>query len=110
MREARQDGYGILREEAGIAQDKEKVNLALGAELEVFRVEEGSALEGKTLAESHLRRETGASILAIQEDGGFVVNPPVTARFELNKSVVLFGSPEQIARAAELIRAEEMVL
>ncbi len=109
VREARQDGYGVLREVTSRSEGKEKVSRVPGAELEVFRVEEGSALEGKTLAESHLRRETGASILAVQEDGRFVVNPPVTARLCSNQSVVVFGSPEQIARAAELFRAEERV-
>ncbi len=106
LREARQDGYGFLRDE-GSPREMEKINVALGAELEVFRVEEDSELEGKTLAESDLRRKTGASILAIQENGEFVVNPPVAARFEINQSVVLFGSPEQIVRAAQLFRAVE---
>jgi CPA2 family monovalent cation:H+ antiporter-2 len=110
VREARQDGYGILREETAGSVGKSKVSRVPGAELEVFRVEDGSALDGKTIAESELRRETGASILAVQEDGRFVVNPPVTARLEADQSVVVFGSPEQIARAAERFRAEEKVL
>ena len=76
----------------------------------MFRVEKGSRLAGTTLAESDLRRQTGASLLAIQGDDGYIVNPPPTEQFEVGKAAILFGSPEQITRAAELFRTRETVV
>ena len=65
----------------------EKINLALGAEFEVFRVEEGSALEGTTLAESHIRRDTGASILDEQLEY-LVITEPLPAGTTVIKNSV----------------------
>ena len=106
VREARVDGYGFLRDETPPTPSG-KLALMHGAEIEIFRVGRKSALEGRTLSESDFRRETGASLLALQAGNEFVLNPCGTSRLEAGQAVIVFGSPEQIACAAELLRPLE---
>ncbi len=107
IREARQNGYGVLRAEPSVKSLPYGVKgLVAGADLEVFRVEPGSALAGKTLGEVPLRRETGATILAIGQGNDFLLNPPASVRLEPESNAIVFGTPEQISKAAELFRAK----
>ena len=108
VREVRCDGYGALREPSDERSPKTRVGAIPNAELEVLRVEAGSPLVGKTLGESELRSQSGASVLAIQadEEAEFQLNPPVTTRLATDARAILFGSPEQVSRAAELFRGD----
>lgn len=109
-REARVDGYGVLRNQDELATAQAgRLGPLQGAEIEIFRVGKGSALEDKTLAESDLRRQTGVSLLALRGGDDFELNPAADARLEAGHAVILFGSPEQIARAGELLRPPETV-
>jgi CPA2 family monovalent cation:H+ antiporter-2 len=106
VREARVNGYGALRAEGSIAAEREAaVGFIAGAELEVLRVEPGSALAGKSLEETNLRRQTGATILALRVGEDLQSNPPTSAILSPGKVAIVFGTPEQVARAAELFRA-----
>ena len=112
VRETRRDGYGMLREDADdrLPGEAEEMDLLHGVELEVFRVEQGAEIQGKTLAESDLRRETGAIVLAIRENDGFIVNPSARTKLDAGKTAVLFGTPEQIVNAGKLFRVRDTVL
>lgn len=102
----------MLREDADdrLPGEAEEMDLLHGVELEVFRVEQGAEIQGKTLAESDLRRETGAIVLAIRENDGFIVNPSARTKLDAGKTAVLFGTPEQIVNAGKLFRVRDTVL
>ncbi len=108
VREARVDGYGALLAPAdGERSSKEKadaLSVIAGADLEVLRVEEGSPLAGKTLEEANLRRQTGATVLALRCGAEFQSNPPVTAVLSPGSVAIVFGTPDQVAKAAKLMR------
>jgi CPA2 family monovalent cation:H+ antiporter-2 len=105
VREARQNGYGALvaggRDGELTADARE---LVAGTEIEVFRVEPGSTLAGRSLGEANIRSLSGATVLALRHDGQFVTNPTVEAQLETGTVAIVFGTPEQVARAAELFR------
>jgi CPA2 family monovalent cation:H+ antiporter-2 len=109
VREARVDGYGLLRARGGVhagLQDGEAL-LGASAGMEVFRVESGSPIEGRTLEDSGLRQETGANVLALQVENDIVCNPPRTTRLVAGTITVVFGTPEQLAAAARCFRPQE---
>jgi CPA2 family monovalent cation:H+ antiporter-2 len=105
VREARQNGYGALvaggRDGELTADARE---LVAGAEIEVFRVEPGSTLAGRSLGEANIRSLSGATVLALRHNGQFVTNPTVAAQLDTGTVAIVFGTPEQVARAAELFR------
>lgn len=110
--EARADGYGLLRgpataPEAAPEAPAAAEGFAGGFHLEVLRVQDGSPLRGKTLGESGLRRETGATILALRIGDRFAPNPPVETVLEAGTVAVVFGTAEQVTRAARFFRAPE---
>ncbi len=106
VREARVNGYGVLRSPRAGPEDKEgAVSFLAGADMEVLRIEDGSPLAGKSLEQANLRRVTGATVLAIREGHEFHSNPPVSALLNPGTVAIVFGTPEQVAKAAEMFRA-----
>ncbi|MFP3882909.1 MAG: potassium channel family protein [Actinomycetota bacterium] len=75
-----------------------------------FRVEEldidpGSRLAGRSIAESGIRRETGALILAVEgEDDNVIVNPGPSQRLNPGERLVVVGTKIQVDKAAELLK------
>jgi Trk K+ transport system NAD-binding subunit len=67
-----------------------------------LRISRGSELAGKTLAEAHIRRETGATVVAIWEGGTFDPDPKPTTRMQGGSIVVALGSDAAIQRFAKL--------
>jgi CPA2 family monovalent cation:H+ antiporter-2 len=109
VREIRQDGYEMFRSIRAAHRPTEAIHdLIRGVVLEVYQVKQGSALDGRTLAEANLRSSTGAMVLAIQSDSHVNANPAPGTHFAAGDAVLLLGSPEQLARAAPLFsRAAE---
>lgn len=109
VREVRTDGYGALRAHAvgapATSPETTAMGFLAGADLEVLRVEPGSPLAGRTLEQTGLRRQTGITVLALRNGETFVSNPEVTTVLENDTVAIVFGTPEQVARAAELFRA-----
>ena len=76
------------------------------ARLRSVRVEAGSAVVGRSLAE--LAAEGGqlaGEIAVIVREGRRLLNPPQDLRLAAGDTVVVFGSPEQCARAREALGA-----
>jgi CPA2 family monovalent cation:H+ antiporter-2 len=105
VREARRDGYGILRDGSVVGGEDDARGFLGGTDMEVLRVDPASPLAGKSLGEADLRRQSGATVLALKDGGQFVSNPPPTARLDAGTVAVVFGTPEQVARTAEMFRA-----
>jgi len=74
-----------------------------------FRVEEldidpKSVMAGMTIGDSHIRQESGATILAIEGDGDTVViNPGPELLLTPGERLVVVGTKDQVDRAAALL-------
>jgi TrkA domain protein len=66
--------------------------------IEWLKVEEGSPLAGKTIQESAIRRETGASVIAILRDGRAYPNPQPGDRIEQGDTLMAIGDRQQVER------------
>ena len=70
--------------------------------MEVYRVQEGSPLAGRSLADADLRGKTGAMVLAIQSDSQVHPNPPPETLFAVGNVALLLGTPDHLNKAAPL--------
>jgi Trk K+ transport system NAD-binding subunit len=75
-----------------ILKPGEVVMLAEG--LNVFRVEAPPSLLGKSLAESHIGRDTGCNVIAVYDEGGIVINPDPSFRFSKGNEIIMIGEVE----------------
>ena len=66
-------------------------------------------MEGDSLREGRIRRESGATVLAIKHGDEIVANPSPSFRFEKDHIVLLLGTPEQLIQAGRLFEPEENV-
>ena len=100
--EVRRDGYEMFRTLYAAHRQAEGLQRFLrNLAMEVYRVDSGSRVVGKRLAESGIRQNTGATVLAIQrDDGTLVVNPASSEVMSEEDRVLLLGHPEQLAAAA----------
>jgi len=107
IRDIRRSGYEMFRTISaahGPALGLQRV--LTGLAFEVYRVEEGSAVLGREIAESGVRDRSGASILAIHRaDGTMVFNPAPETPIEAEDLCLLLGTHEQISAASGLFRA-----
>ncbi|MDY6863256.1 MAG: cation:proton antiporter [Thermodesulfobacteriota bacterium] len=71
-------------------------------EIITFRVEEGSPVEGKTLANIELRKKYGVTLLAIRRNYRTVPNPHGDMEICPDDVLILMASPERIAGIADL--------
>jgi Trk K+ transport system NAD-binding subunit len=68
--------------------------LMLAEGLNVFRGGVHASLVGQSLAESHIRRQTGCSVIAINHDGAMVSNPDPSFRFGETDELIMIGTDE----------------
>lgn len=71
------------------------------------RLDAGSILIGRSLADTQVRARTGASVVALIRDGRLVANPKSTSLFRQDDRVGFVGEPQQLAAAAALVRTRE---
>ncbi len=99
--------YQILRSER-LGRDLSPLatDLFATSELETAVLAVDSPLAGHTLAESRLRSQTGASIVAVRRGPETHANPPADFQLTAGDTLVLFGSPEQLHGALEVVTGE----
>ena len=68
--------------------------LMLAEGLNVFRAGIHSALVGKSLVESRIRKQTGCSVIAISHDGVMVSNPDPSVCFQANDELIMIGTDD----------------
>jgi TrkA domain protein len=73
--------------------------------IEWFKVPDTSRVSGRTIAESEIRRRTGASIMAILRDGNPIPNPQPDTRIVSGDTLVVIGSREQVNTFISFARA-----
>jgi CPA2 family monovalent cation:H+ antiporter-2 len=104
----RHEGYHILRLEAEPHIEMSDIAEALGtASTETMFIEKNSPAIGKTLRELEIRARTSATVIAVVRDGQSEINPGPNFSFAAEDIVVLFGSPQEIEKAIELLNIGE---
>jgi K+/H+ antiporter YhaU regulatory subunit KhtT len=66
--------------------------------MEWVLLHEGTALAGKTLAESGIRQTFGVSVVAVGRDGNVITGPDGSFRLEAGDYLGIVGDPERNAR------------
>jgi voltage-gated potassium channel len=76
-------------------------------ELEELNIGEGSPLANVALGDAHVRRRTGALVLALRlEDGSFVSIPGPEVRLTPRTTLIAIGTTEQLRALAGLVEVE----
>ncbi len=103
----RQERYEMLRQLEGprLAQ-AELTRIFAQVEMETYLVGEGGSTTGKTIAELHVRRRTGASVVAVIHNGRITANPGPEHRIAAGQVLVLVGSRKQVEGALALFGEE----
>ena len=105
----RQTGYEALRTvpQGGIPTGT-LGRFASGLTVDVVQVEAGSAVDGRPLAATGLRQQTGVSVVGFQRaTGERLANPSGEDALEVGDVVLLIGRPDQLISAAALFRGGE---
>jgi len=67
------------------------VMLMLAEDLNVFRASVPSSYAGKSLADSHIRRQTGCNVIAVYDNGITHANPSPSFRLSRHQELILIG-------------------
>ncbi len=70
--------------------------------LNIFRTPVHSSLSGKSLAESHIRKETGCSVIAIGRDTKLNINPEPSTLLGEHDEMVLIGTSDAEKRLMDI--------
>jgi CPA2 family monovalent cation:H+ antiporter-2 len=106
--EVRSDGYEMFRNLSKASASFCDLKLELpDVDISTFRILQGSALLGKTLAQTELRRRYGISIVAIRRDTQILSNPAAETLLQPNDELYILGPPEKIAEATSLLNNSE---
>jgi voltage-gated potassium channel len=79
-------------------------HLLLAEGVNVFPAEIPASMAGKTLAELHVRSQTGCSIIAVESEGRRVVNPPADHRLPGRGKMFLVGTIQAEERFLRLFK------
>lgn len=104
--EIRQEGYKLLREPADAPRQLSQIASILSQTSTVmYQLPEKTTVAGKTIGQLHLRKKTGASVIATLRNNFTTVNPGPEYAFAGGDIVVLLGSPASIEQAIDLIES-----
>ncbi len=106
----REQGYEILRSSASPAISMNAPIIDLnGASTETIVLDAGSPVIGRNLGELDLRKQSGATVIAIVSGGDTKISPGADHKLSQGDTIVLLGSTEEIDRAMSIIRPGESV-
>jgi TrkA family protein len=104
LRAIREERYGIFRDEllrpAKVSELPEGI---LGANVEIHTLLAGAWAVGRTLRELELRALTGASVIALMQEGEVRSSPDPDCPLAERDTVILIGSLDQISLACHLL-------
>ena len=104
----RSDGYEMLRTLNKEASSFSDLDLQFpDDEISTLRVAENSPFVGRNLAQIHLRRKYGVTVLAIRRNSQISSNPNVNLPIFADDVLFVLGPPEKIAVVAALARNPE---
>jgi K+:H+ antiporter len=97
-------GYKMLR---GLSLDQENLGrlaaLFAGATVDNIQIDPESAASGKTLRELDIRKNSGATVIAVARDGSAITNPGPEFSLEPDDIVVLLGAHADLDRGMDLL-------
>lgn len=103
----RREGYSMLRGLALPRQTLDQLDAILAATTtESFLVTRDSPLCGRTLRDLRLRKETGATVIAIVRNGKPITNPEPDEPLRAGDILVLVGSHEQLDNALQRLSSQ----
>lgn len=104
IRLLRGEGYRMLRAPGrGAAVSAAVLDALEAGTTDIFRIEPGSPVAGRSLRDLDLRHETGATVLAVVRGETPHPNPAPDTVLETGDDLVLVGSHAQIDRAFDLL-------
>jgi monovalent cation:H+ antiporter-2, CPA2 family len=103
--EIRAGGYQMFRSRPSASLSvSELSSYFAGVETRIVRVEDGSQLTGRTIAEIGMRKRYGVTVLAIRHDGQLITNPEAGTQLMAGDLLVLFGTADCLTRIMGLLR------
>ncbi len=87
--------YASLGVEAAFSVVVGRKLSVLGEGVNLFSVALPAALAGRRLGESGIGAETGLNVIAVQQNGEVITNPPAATTLPEGGELVMLGSPEQ---------------
>ncbi|MFH2098296.1 MAG: cation:proton antiporter, partial [Pseudomonadota bacterium] len=103
----RGDTYGMLRSLALAPGSGAVLPDLADSRISTLRVCPGSRLEGRSLAETALRKKHGVTVLAVRRDGATLANPDPDQRFIAGDALVVLGTPADIRSVSPLVAAKD---
>ena len=70
--------------------------------LNIFRATVHSSIAGKSLSESHIRKQTGCSVIAIGREGKLNINPEPSIILGKDDEMVLIGTSDAEQRLMDI--------
>jgi CPA2 family monovalent cation:H+ antiporter-2 len=106
--EIRRDGYEMFRNvQQKYALFPELKQHLPDSEIETIRINEGSPMAGKTLAEVGFRQKFGVTVLAVQRGKETITNPSGNTQLVSEDIVILIGTRNSIAGVSAMILPPE---
>jgi CPA2 family monovalent cation:H+ antiporter-2 len=103
--EVRSDGYEMFRSLSKESVSFSDLRLQLpDVEVSVLRVDQGSSLAGKSLAQIQLRKKYEVTVLAIRRDSQILTSPYGDIQLIANDVLFVLGPPDKITVVANLLR------
>jgi len=97
-------GYKMLR---GISLDQENLGriaaLLAGATVDTIQIEPGSPPVGRTLRDLEIRKNSGATVIAIARNGEALTNPGPEFMLQPDDIVILLGAHRDLDEAVKLL-------
>ncbi|MCY7347512.1 MAG: cation:proton antiporter [Pyrinomonadaceae bacterium] len=105
----RRQGYEMLRSPSLQRVEMSNLNAALHtATTETVKLNHTSPVVGKNLGELDLRNATGATLIAVVRGDDTKIGPGASYKLQEDDILILFGKPESIERAIELIQPDDL--
>ncbi len=102
----RSEHYSMLRGESRPDLQLDTLrHLGIHSALDLVQVEEGAPAVGGNAGTLNLRRDTGASLVAVVRDGKAFYKRDATFQFRVGDTAVLVGEQEALERGAALFRS-----
>lgn len=102
MTKIKGDHYGLMMKDNHSEESLKLFNELPNLNIMAVKVKEGAEVVGKSLAELHLRKKYGITLIAILQDEHLLEHPTADFCFRCNDLVYIMGSSEKIADSSDL--------
>jgi voltage-gated potassium channel len=66
-----------------------------------------SKIIGKTLREANIKQSAGAMVLAVNQNGKLITNPPPDLVFQSGDELIVLGADEELQKVRQLAEIDE---